>query len=245
MSTQTVNVEELEKFTTGSRREILFYLHQLINDSEPISVVFSEGHESLLTVLLDIDASTGELIFDWGGSEETNAKLLASSTNFFVCAPHGIGNRFVTGPVRKVRYKNQPAFATKLPERYTRLQRREFFRLVLPLTQRPTCSIPRANGETLRLPVVDISIGGIAVELPAGQSLFEVGQIIPQISIELKKGVTIIVDLEIRNHCEIQRGNKSFGRIGGRFVELNHATENQLQRFITDVQRAERARLGT
>ena len=39
MSQQTISAEELEKFTTQHRREILFYIHQLINDGERVSVV--------------------------------------------------------------------------------------------------------------------------------------------------------------------------------------------------------------
>lgn len=245
MTAQTVNVEELDRFTTTNRREILFYLHQLINDVEQISVIFNEGQDSLLTVLLDIDEPTGHLVFDWGGSEDTNLKLLKSPTSFFVCAPHGVANRFITGPVRKVLYKNRPAFATKLPDHYTRLQRREYFRLVLPLTQRPLCSLPQENGETLQMPIVDISIGGIAMEFPHATPPLEIGQIFRKASIAMKTGLPLIVDLEVRNISTIERGKKQIGRVGFRFIDLHHAAENQLQRFITDVQRAERARLGT
>lgn len=55
MTTHTITTEELEKFTTNNRREILFYLHQLINDVERVSVIFKDGKETVLTVLLDIN----------------------------------------------------------------------------------------------------------------------------------------------------------------------------------------------
>jgi c-di-GMP-binding flagellar brake protein YcgR len=96
----------------------------------------------------------------------------------------------------------------------------------------------------MTLSVVDISIGGIAAELPGGKLPFELGQIIPKARIELKSIGTLETDLEVRNSAEIQRGGKVSGRIGCQFVKLSHAMENQLQRFITDVQREERARLG-
>jgi len=244
MSEQTINAEELDKFTTDHRREILFYLHQLINDGERISVVFNSGSETILTVLLDTDADQNRLIFDWGGSEETNQKLLKSERNFFVCAPHGVKNQFITGAVSEISYQQRRAFATRLPERYTRLQRREFFRLVLPFTRRPLCHLELAEGKSLQLPVIDISIGGIAMELPSGQSLFEIGQKLALAHIELKGGGKLEVDLEVRNVCKLQRGNKTVGRVGCQFITPSHAVEHQLQRFITDVQREERARLG-
>lgn len=244
MSQQTISAEELEKFTTQHRREILFYIHQLINDGERVSVVFDGGNETLLTVLLDIDEAENLLVFDWGGSQAANRKLLASERNFFVCSPHGVRNQFVTGPIYATTYKQRPAFATRLPDHYTRLQRREFFRLVLPMTRRPPCTLTGADGSTLQLSVVDISIGGIAAELPGGALDFDSGQVLKGARIELKGVGVLDVDLEVRNSGEVQRGGKVSGRIGCRFMKLSHAMENQLQRFITDVQREERARLG-
>ena len=245
MSTQTVSIEDLEKFTTSNQREILFYLHQLINDGDRISVVFNEGNDTILTLLLDVDEERSLLTFDWGGSEETNQRLLKSARNFFVCAPHGVRNQFLAGAVRQTSFNNKPAFVTGLPDRYTRLQRREFFRLVLPISLRPTCSIPLPSGSVLRLPIVDISIGGIAMEFPAGRPPFEIGQLLPTAHIEMKGGTVIDVDLEVRNLGEVQRGKKVAGRMGCRFIKLSRSVENQLQRFIIDVQREEHARLGS
>lgn len=245
MSSHTITADDIEKFTSHQRREIVFYLHQLINDGERVSVIFNEGSETVLTVLLDVNEAEGMLIFDWGGSETSNQKLLRSERNFFVCSPHGVKNQFMTGPVYETTYKKRPAFSTRLPEHYTRLQRREFFRLVLPMMRRPPCLIKPEEGPVMTLSVVDISIGGIAAELPGGKLPFELGQIIPKARIELKSIGTLEVDLEVRNSAEIQRGGKVSGRIGCQFVKLSHAMENQLQRFITDVQREERARLGS
>lgn len=244
MTVQSITAEELEKFSTTHRREILFYLHQLVADGERVSVVFNEGSEMFLTLLLDIDEAQGLLVFDWGGSEETNQKLLKSERNFFVCAPHGVKNQFLTGAMRETAHQGRRAFVTRLPERYTRLQRREFFRLVLPLTRRPLSSLPQGEGKPLQLPVIDISIGGIAMETPTATPPFEIGQHLPSSVIELKEGHTIEVELEVRNVSQLQRGNKVVGRIGCRFIGLSHHVEHVLQRFITDVQREERARLG-
>jgi c-di-GMP-binding flagellar brake protein YcgR len=244
MTVQSITAEELDKFSTTHRREILFYLHHLINDGERVSVVFNEGSEMFLTVLLDIDEAQGLLIFDWGGSEETNQKLLKSERNFFVCAPHGVKNQFMAGAVYETSYKQRRAFVTRLPERYTRLQRREFFRLALPLTRRPLCTLPQGEAKPMQLPVIDISIGGIAMESPSATPPFEVSQRLQDSVIELKDGHTLQVELEVRNVSQLQRGNKVVGRIGCKFVELSHHDEHVLQRFITDVQREERARLG-
>lgn len=244
MSSQTISTDELEKFTTHNRREILFYLHQLINDGERISVTFNEGKETVLTVLLHVNEAENMLIFDWGGSDTANRKLMQSERNFFVCTPHGVKNQFMCGMIYETIYKKRRAFATRLPDHYTRLQRREFFRLVLPMTRRPTCIIQQDDKPVLELTVVDLSIGGIAAELSGSQLAYEVGQTLPRAQIELKGVGTLEVALEIRDKSTVQRGGKVADRIGCRFINLSHAVENQLQRFITNEQREERARLG-
>jgi c-di-GMP-binding flagellar brake protein YcgR len=244
MTTQAITAEELDKFTTNNRREILFYLHQLINDGERISIIFDGGKETVLTLLLDVDEAENMLIFDWGGSETSNDKLLRSEHSYFVCAPHGVKNQFMAGPIYEVAYQKRRAFSTRLPDHYTRLQRREFFRLVLPMTRRPPCVIRQEGKPVLNLSVVDISIGGVAAELPGGGLDIELGQILPKTRIDLKTIGTMEVDLQVANRAEIQRGGKPVSRIGCNFVKLSHAMENQLQRFITEVQREERARLG-
>lgn len=241
---QTITAEELEKFTTTHRREVLFYLNQLINDGERVSVVFDEGRESVLTVLLHVDEAEDQLIFDWGGSEAANRKLLQSERCFFVCTPLGVKNQFMTGLVRETTYQKRRAFITRLPTQYTRLQRREFFRLILPMMRRPTCLIRQDSGPAVQLSIVDLSIGGVAAEFPGGRLPFNMGQVLPRVRIELKGTGVLDVDLEVRNCAEFQRGGKVTGRMGCSFVKLSHAMENQLQRFITDVQREERARLG-
>lgn len=244
MTVDTVNAEELERFTTDNRREILFYLRQLVHDGERISVIFEEGKETFLTVLLDLDEDAGLLYFDWGGSEATNRKLLAAHHVIFVCAPHGVRNQFSTPAVHATTYQGRPAFVTEIPRQYTRLQRREFFRLVLPISRRTTVTLAIQEREW-PFTVVDISVGGVALEkpgtLPADLALATIWS---DVHLELKGVGHLRVDLELRNQALIERGGKSFTRLGCRFLNPSHALERELQRFITDVQREERAKLG-
>ncbi|MBK6638338.1 MAG: flagellar brake protein [Rhodocyclaceae bacterium] len=85
---------DIDSFTITSRSEIVFYLHQLINDQEPLSVMFEEGRESMLTIALDLSEEKNQLILDWGGSEETNKRLLKAGSTSFVANPLGVRNLF-------------------------------------------------------------------------------------------------------------------------------------------------------
>jgi c-di-GMP-binding flagellar brake protein YcgR len=239
------NEENLESYTITFRREVVFYLRQLINDGERISVVFDEGRETVLTVLLDVDEEKNAIVFDWGGSESTNRRLLEANRIFFIAKPQGVRNQFITTRVRETTYKNRPAFITDIPDTYVRLQRREFFRMLLPMTQRRPCTFKMPGAEKVwEMSVIDLGLGGAGLESPMESLPFEVGQILPQVRIDLGKFGRIEVDLEIRYAGSASRGNKQVSRLGCHFVKLGRAQENELQRFITHVQREERAKLG-
>jgi c-di-GMP-binding flagellar brake protein YcgR len=237
--------ENLESFTITFRREVVFYLRQLINDGERINVVFDEGRETVLTVLLDVDEEKNVLVFDWGSNESTNRRLLASTRTFFIANPQGVRNQFITKRVWETSYKNRPAFATDIPDKYVRLQRREFFRMLLPMTQRRPCTFKMPDSEKVwEMSVIDLGLGGAGLEAPVESLPFEVGQTLPKVRIDLGKFGRIEVDLEIRYAGSTSRGNKPVSRLGCHFIKLGRAQENELQRFITHVQREERAKLG-
>lgn len=240
MSTPSDNLDE---FIITFRREIIFYLRQLINDGVQITVVFNHGKDSLLTMLLDVDEESDTLIFDWGGSEETNQKFLQSEKNNFIARPHGIRNQFVTGHARQVIFNGQRAFAVKLPEKYLRLQRREFFRLSLPMTQRPVCIVKSPDGREMKADVVDIGLGGVGLEIPTLLFPCELGMRFPAV-IEIRDQSTLRLDIQICYVGTVERGNHRAIRLGCHFEKVTAGQENELQKFITQIQREERAKIG-
>ncbi|CAB1368653.1 flagellar brake protein [Denitratisoma oestradiolicum] len=236
--------EDLEEFTITFRREIVFYLRQLINDGTQTNIMFNEGSDTILTVLLDVDEEKGVLVFDWGGSEETNRRFLKSERNIFIARPNGIRNQFVTGMPWETTHQKRRAFAVKLPDKYVRLQRREYFRLTLPMTQRPPCILQGQDGREMTLEVVDIGLGGLALETPSLTIPCETGQTFPRARIDLKNHGILHLDIVIRHVAELTKGKKQVVRLGCMFNKLSPAQDNQLQRYITQVQREERAKQG-
>ncbi|MDP2794402.1 MAG: flagellar brake protein [Sulfurisoma sp.] len=244
MST-TVTQENLGDYTITFRREIVFYLRQLTNDGDRISIMFNEGREALLTVLLDVDEEFNRLIFDWGGSEDGNHRFLKSERNIFVANPQGIRNQFATGLAREIMHNERRAFAVTLPGKYIRLQRREFFRLVLPMTRRPPCRVKLGpQDRECIFSVIDIGIGGVGLESSVTSPPLEIGQVLSGAMIDLKGPSILRFDLEVRYLGQLTRGNRHVGHVGCRFAKLSAAQEHELQKFITQIQREERAKLG-
>lgn len=238
--------EDIDSFTITKRSEICFYLQQLANESEKMTVSFGGGNESSLTLLLSINAEKGLLIFDCSGSKEANQKLLKADHILFVASPKGVRHKFTVSQLTQVTYKGHPAFSCKLPDSLVRMQRREYFRMSLPLTQRPPCRFTHGeNNLEWLMSVVDISIGGVAVEAAMSVSPFTLGEIIKKATIDMGKAFAVLeVNLEVRFAGIVTRGKHEYCRLGCCFIKLHSSHENMLQRFITKEQQEERARLG-
>lgn len=243
MTTQYDPIDDA--FTITFRREIVFYLNKLINDREPVTVMFNDGDDILLTMLLDLDDDEGRLVFDWGGSEQVNQSLLKASHAYFVANPVGVRNQFMTGRIEQTTYQGRPAFVTQMPEKFVRLQRREYFRLALPLSRRIPCVLRLGEeGRKLDSSVLDIGLGGVGFETRGDELPVELGQVIAGVAIDLGKFGSLRVDLEVRYIRQPNPEAKKPGKLGCSFVSLNSRQENDLQRFITQVQGEDRAKRG-
>jgi c-di-GMP-binding flagellar brake protein YcgR len=233
----TLTDDDLDQFTTTSPREVAFHLRTLIHDGERLSVFFREGEESFMTLLVDIDEDVGLLYFDLGGSETLNRQYLDSPHSTLVCSPHGIRHQFRIGKVWEVTVDKRRTFATHIPKSFVRLQRREYFRLVLPMAHRPPCSAQLPDGRTLKLPLVDLGIGGIGSEMLPVHLDLAGGTILSGGRIDLAGEGLIRASLDVRYIAHRQHGTKEVLRLGFRFVNLSSSDEVHLQRYLTHVQR--------
>jgi len=237
--------ERLDAYTITFRQEIAFYLRQLINEATPVTVSFNEGRDSFLTVLLHIDEAAGRVIIDWSGSEDSNRRFLKAERGTCVAHPQGVRHQFSSGPAKAINWSGRPAFSLPLPTQFIRLQRREFFRLVLPVTQRPPVMLTAASPPAPeRIEAVDIGLGGLGLEVSTPPTAWEADTVLPKVLIDLGRFGPIVTALRIRHTLPVQRGQRQLTRVGCRFEELSHTQEVEIQRFISHVQREERARLG-
>lgn len=234
----------IDAFTITSRREIVFYLRQLISDKELVSVSTDEADDAFLTLLLDMDEAGDYLVFDSSTDSAMNRRLLESSKAYFVAHPVGVRNQFHTQKNWEVTYQGRNAMATRIPGKFIRFQRREFFRLTLPLTQRIPCQLQGEAKSVAPASIVDIGIGGLGLEIPGSQFVVEVGQVLPGTVVDLGKIGRFKADLEVQYTRTLTHGARESQRVGCRFIRLGNADEHLLQRFITKIQQDERARLG-
>ena len=237
----TYTDEEIERCTLRNHREIVFQLRSLIKRGDRVSVLFQEGKQSFLTVLIDVSEKDGMLYFDIGGSVDINKAYLKAEHSTFVTFVDGIRFQFATRQGREMSLHGERVFAVPLPQSMLRLQRREVFRLQLPTAKPFTCRIRRGSPEEITYPLHDISIGGIGI-LAAQPIEYGTLEKLENCWIDLNDNGILGVTLEVRYVRPMEsRSGKPLWHLGCRFVDLSPANKTLIQRFMARIEAERRA----
>ena len=239
--TNTYSEEDYERCTLSGRREILFQLRSLIRNNQRVFVTFDEGRQSFLTVLIGLSEPEGYLYFDISGSEETNHGFLKAERSQFSCDVEGIRLQFAAKQARVTNIDGENVFAVALPHSLLRLQRREAYRLQLPSTKPYICRVRRGTPEEKALPLYDISIGGIGVQVNEHLD-YEPLEKLENCWLDLRDSGMICVTLEVRYLMEKEgRSGKTFWHMGCMFLKLSALDETHIQRFMARAEAERRA----
>ena len=217
----------------------------LCKSGERVRLWYGPG-ESIVSLVLDV-TQAGDIVIDVGPDKRSNQRLLEATRIEMHGNLNGVDLKCVLGPMRSTTHDGLPAFQCPLPKRLHRLQRREYHRVSIPVGLAVRCEIELAQNAaepaaTTRLDVkpIDISLGGVAFEEPAGISPpFALGNVLTGCRLTLDDMGEIKVDLEIRYLTEINtRSGHVRRKVGCMFKRLSAGSENLVQRFINRLELA-------
>lgn len=235
--------EEIERCTLTSPHEIAFLIKGLVKRGNRISVIFQEGRQSFLTVLLDISVKDGLFYFDIGGGNDINQAFLKAESCTFTTLVDGVRIQFSAKGCRETKLDGEATFVAPIPTHLLRLQRREVFRLQLPSTKPFTCRARRGTPKEELLPLHDISVGGIGILTP-NTLKYEQLEKLENCWIDLRESGMIHCTLEVRYLTLVEsRTGKPLWHMGCRFIDLPPSTETLIQRFMAKIE-AERRTLA-
>jgi flagellar brake protein len=240
----SLNDDEIEdRYFLLGRMEILSVLNELIHRRESVSVLFNNGSEFFVTTLLE--ASHDELVFDLSGDARANQRLPESLRCVFVARLNGIRVQFAVGQAQRFSWGGSDAFRVPLPERVVRLQRRESYRLLLPVV-RPLMATFFSAGDIVlgEWPAHNLSVGGLAITV-SGAPALTLSAEIARLQLPLPKQRTIDCAVAVHHTTLLseQQGNALY-RIGVSFSALPPAMGVTIQRYITQIEH-ERRKLGS
>ena len=240
MTTASLSDDEIEdRFFLLGQMEILSVLHDLIHHREPITVYFNGGRDFMLTTLLDARADA--LIFDPSGDAKTNAKLPQSKTCVFVARLNGIRVQFTTTQAQAFDWGDSDAFWAPLPERVVRLQRRESYRILLPMAKPLMAKLFTSEGLLMGdWPAHDLGVSGLGLTVTRIPKL-EVNQSIGRIKLIFEKDKVLTCAAVVRHVTQLgEKQIRANYRVGLSFADLPPSTGVLIQRYITKVEHERR-----
>ncbi|MBV6272384.1 flagellar brake protein [Alcaligenaceae bacterium CGII-47] len=199
---------------------------------------------SLLSTILEIDAKTGNVVMDVSSETDINAYLLNAKSVRFQASLQRILIEF-HGPLTSTTQDGKPALAMPQPTALQRLQRREYFRVDVPLSNPATCTLRAANlpdGE-LTLTVRDISAGGV--------QLIDMQQQLTEVAGAIYNGCTLDmpgigkIDLQLRGVRSLtlaQENDKVLHTAAFRYFNLPGNKQITIQQYIGSLERLIMAR---
>ena len=236
---------DLERFRVESRAEIVRVLRDMRRSADFVTAYFDAGQSFLLTTVLEVDDKGNRVLLDEGPDADDNARLAETGQALFVANHRGVRVQFRGEQVQRVRLKDGPAFTIPLPESLVRVQRREFYRLDIPIAHAVRCRFHQEDGTPVEVDVLDIGLGGIGVLESEAIGTLEPGTVIHGCRLDLPDHGTVETDIEVRNRMEVERGSgRHILRAGCRFLHLDAATSARIQRYIHGVE-LERRRLSS
>lgn len=232
--------EEIEdRYFLLGRMEILSVLNDVIYRREPVTVNFNSGRDSFLTTLLE--ARHDALIFDLSGDVKANQRLPESASCVFVLHLNGIHIQFSGRQAHRFSWGGSDAFWVPLPERIVRRQRRESYRILLPVARPLMVKLFSDEGLIQGdYPLHDLSVGGIGITVKQRLRL-ELGQTIARVNLALPKQRAINCAAVVCHVTHIgDRQSGAHYRVGLSFADLSPAMGVAIQRYITRIEHERR-----
>ena len=241
-------VDNYEKYLLHNRAAIIQKLKQLAKGKNNITAHFAEGKYSLLTQVVDVLNDKGLVVLDYGSNEEINKKIIEAKRIIFKTQHEGITAQFSVSKVQKAKFQARPAFACAIPESLLWVQRREFYRVRIPLADNIRCQLIHDQDVIIEYPILDISIAGMALhmkELDLEYTL-QPGMTFNHARLLLHDGEVGLVNLEIVNQMPMKNDNPDAGeRLGCQFHDVSGDTSAMIQRYIYNIEQLSRRTLDS
>lgn len=237
--------DQYSKYMLQNKNEMQPVFRGLIDAVSQVTMFFNEGRDMVLTSLVSYGESG--IVLDYGPSNDLNRKALEADKLFCVTQLDKVKIQFVLRGLSKTEDSGRPAFKAAWPDSMMRLQRREYFRLTLPLTRPLKCTVtvsaPSGSKLPLECQVADISGGGMGLVGLRVDVPLEADMEVPITRLELPEVGIITGRLKICSITEVtnRMGLKS-KRAGCEFIALPGPMQTLIQRYIIKVERERKAR---
>lgn len=232
--------QAIDEFRVGHPAEVLSLLRRLVDGNTLIQLT-APGGAAYTTVLWAVDAQQRRISFDADPNHPQVQSLVESGEVTAVAYLDAVKVQFELPGLMLVHGNNASALQAALPPVLYRFQRRGCFRVKTRDGAVARLRHPSVPDMQLTLRLLDVSIGGCALALPADVPPVAAGIRIAGVKVELDADTHFDATLGIQHVSGGFHPQARGVRLGCSFVALGGAAERVLQRYIDLTQR--RARL--
>lgn len=235
--------EDLE-FRVPSKKELLHILQQIAEQSTRVALYYGDKHNFILTTLLG--ANNNGMWLDIGPFAPENKNILLSDKITFVSIHQHVKVQFTSDTIQSVVLDGHEVFFMPLPSHILRIQRRNHFRLSIPLSTPIKCTITiryedpeqaDALPRLRKMGVLDISGGGIGLLCNEDDPDMVRGSFFEDCMITLSDATEIKVTLKVCGTFKFTMHNDVVKVCAGcQFISIDNQANVLLQRYITRLQ---------
>lgn len=234
--------ENDDNFLVTSPLQIRALLRSILEQGA-LMRMFTKGRSlTLVTVLLEIDEETQTIVVGDSVDDDFNRRLIAIDTVSFETTLNKISVAFTSAQTDYCMHDGKPALRLLFPQSIRRMQRREFYRVNVPMGQPALCTLTSPTEITVA--IKDISAGGISI-IDDKHTLHKIpGTVYPKCQLVLPDTGTLETDLLVRrSHDETLPNGKIICIIGCQFINLPNRMHILVQNYIGRLERKLSARL--
>jgi c-di-GMP-binding flagellar brake protein YcgR len=224
--------EALEEFRIASPRDIGTLLKQLLDGAVVLGLHSSDG-SVFRSAIWTMDSERATIGFNADPNDPAMQAVLHSQEITVVGYLDSVKVQFdVYHPVL-VHGNRASVLSCPFPREMYRFQRRNAFRVRPLMRSAPVARLrhPEQPDNEIPLRIIDLSISGCALFLPADVPVMNAGVQLASVRMELDEDTRLEVNLRLQHVTSIN--NESRGvRLGFEFVRPNGDTVRTLQRFI-------------
>jgi flagellar brake protein len=233
-----------DRFVIRDEHQIRTLLKRMIDQRSLIDAPLPGAGPSLLTSVLEVDEGRDRLVLDASPDPAIERLALLQRELNFASRIDRVDIRFSTGPLGRITWERLPAYTAPIPEQVRYMQRREYFRLDIPVAQPVTCRVlvPADDDVTpheIRTRVNDISMGGLSLVIPFGEETsMTPGARFGTCRLLLPDSQPVTISLRIRRLFRAgHRSGISKGCAGCEYIDLSPAAETAIQRYLMRLER--------
>lgn len=215
--------------------EVHAVLREIVERRPLVTLYLNDGAEFIVTSILQVDVERGEIVLDHGANEVVNGHVLSASRLTVVTMLDHIKVQFHVARAREAPFERLPAFRAPIPDRVLRLQRRDAYRVKVPVGT--WLRVPQGDREhTLR--VLDLSVGGLAAVASSDVLDPAPGTVLRECTLGMPGEPPITIDLEVRYALlYAATAGARVSRFGCKFVDLPGSAATWLQRVVLYIER--------